>query len=295
MSSNWKNKILNHEVTPPGDVWDSIVQKLDAEEQDKTPDLATKMTEFEVTPPFAAWDAITAELDKEDEIKVIPIASKKNNSRPMYYRMAAAASVILVIASVIWYKNTKVTGTTEPPIAKTTVPANDKDTTAVTPSKNLVAVNDTPVLKPSITIPKNNTGKEQLAAIEPVHPTEYVKGTDVAPLTTNPFDNNKEKLVNGNGEYAVNTDVMNVPDRYVIVTGADGTSKRVSAKLSAYLGYLNNNSPENEEALDKIIREGPLWKSKLKDWSNKLINNDMSPSLSNFMDVIELSKLLSEK
>jgi hypothetical protein len=80
-----------------------------------------------------------------------------------------------------------------------------------------------------------------------------------------------------------------------MITGPNGSRKRVSVKLSAYIGYLNDEPSETEEPLDKIIRESSLWKGKFKAWGNKLIATDLSPGISNFMDVFELSKLLSEK
>jgi hypothetical protein len=292
MPGNWENKILDHEVTPPESVWNSIAQKLDAEEQGTVPAAVKKIKEYEVTPPFAAWDSITTQLDNEEGLKIIVPA---RNRKALYWAVAAA-SVALIIVSVTWYKNTTSKNTL--PVAKTTVPANEKDTiSSISSQKNLIAVNDSAVIKSTIPIPRDNKQREDLAAIEPINQVEtgYVKAAEVTPFTNNPFDNNKEKLANSNGEYAINTDLVNSPDRYVIITGPNGSLKRVSVKLSAYIGYLNDEPSETEEPLDKIIRESSLWKGKFKAWSNKLIDTDLSPGMSNFMDLFELSKLLSEK
>ncbi len=293
MPGNWENKILNYEVTPPESVWSGIAQKLDEEELNTIPPAVKKIKEYEVTPPFAAWDSITAQLDNEEGLKVI---APVRNRRTLYWTIAAAASIILIIISITWYKNNTSKNTL--PVAKTTVQVNEKDTTTSTSvPKNLVAVNDTSVKKSTKAILQNSKEREELAAVEPVNQVEtgYVKATAVAPFANNPFDNNKEKLTNTNGEYAINTDLVNSPDRYVIITGPNGSRKRVSVKLSAYIGYLNDDPSETEEPLDKIIRESSLWKGKFKAWGNKLIATDLSPGMSNFMDVFELSKLLSEK
>lgn len=87
---------------------------------------------------------------------------------------------------------------------------------------------------------------------------------------------------------------MNTPNNYVSFIGPNGQEVKVSSKFSNLLGYMDGKEPESEEYLDKIINESNFWRGKFKTWRNKMINNNVAPSPSNFMDIIELSKLLQE-
>lgn len=295
MSGNWKNKMLNHEQTPPKSVWDSIAKKLDEKENEHVPGFAKKLETFEATPPTGIWAAINNELDKEDQ--PIQITAAKNKSKIIYWRIAAAVAILLVIGTVLFNADKQVHNKKE--LATNTIPVKNESPVVINTSteKNNIPVNDT-VLKNRLpfTIKHQLPAENQAITLDPNSVADnYVKVNDVTTLTKDPFENNAEKLINSDGNYVINTDLINAPNRYVIIAGPDGNSKRVSTKLSAYIGYLDDKTSGGEEAIDAIIREAAIWKNRLKNWSDKLINKPISPTPFNFMDVIELSDLLTEK
>jgi len=71
MSSELKNKILNHQVTPPAGVWDKIAAELDDSLlQHQFPG---KLYDAEVTAPSGVWNKIEASLSDEQT----PIETKR--------------------------------------------------------------------------------------------------------------------------------------------------------------------------------------------------------------------------
>jgi hypothetical protein len=296
MSANWKNKILNYQAEPPKGVWEGIVKKMDEEEQENINPFAEKLQSFEVAPPIAVWAAIEDELNAE-ETPVVLMPDRGKRTRGIYWRMGAAAAIIIIIGSIIWSNKVKDDPSKQSVLAATTTPANttntpiaQPDTTAVATTTHVSTTKNTIILSHKKTTQPGKIGTGQIDIAD-----NFVTNATTASLTKDPFENNNEKLANNNGSYAINTDLINSPDRYVIVAGPDGSSRRVSSKLSTYLSYLNNKTPDSEEAIDVIIRESAIWKDKFKNWSDKMINSPLSPTLSNFMNVIELSNFLSEK
>lgn len=86
-------RLGSYEAVPPAHVWDEIEAALD----DQASPHAALLYNFEQTPPSGAWDKIEEAIVARDE-KVIKLSTKKP-----FIRFAAAAAVILILASAITF------------------------------------------------------------------------------------------------------------------------------------------------------------------------------------------------
>ncbi|GAB2825285.1 hypothetical protein [Ferruginibacter profundus] len=324
MTSNWLNKILNHEVAPPEQAWVNITNELDKQDETISSDLKTKMLAHEATPPvkvlsdifnaldkedaqpsapgyieriknhteqapLAAWSNIIAEMDKE-EAKVIPILPAGKNLRAIYVRMVAAAAVIaiLLLAVLQLTKNTKQGDVN---IAGTNSGNGSKENKTTTP-----VIAGTPKTDPVKTGIANNQPEGstiQQAVNSKIQ--DYVKGNEIVDLAQAPGVDSREKLQNSKGEIPMDIALMNTPNTYFSITGADGQTVKVSSKFSNLIGYLAEGNPDTQENIDVIIEESTRWKKIFAEWRDKMTNNTVAPSFSNFMDIIELSKILEDR
>jgi negative regulator of sigma E activity len=325
MTPNWLNRILGHQVAPPEQAWVNIANELDKEDKHIAEALKTKMLSHETMPPVAtlanifdaldkedaqsaagyieriknhteqapvaAWNNIVTALDKE-KAKVVPIRSSGKNLRAIYIRVAAAAAVIAIVLLAIF------------PLTKKAEPGKENLT-----STNAATEQNTPTNKattPIIAVTKKaapvNTGiannKTKAPSIQqPVYSfiQNYIKGNEVVDLAQNPTGSNTEKLQNSKGEIPMDIALMNTPNTYISITGADGQTVKVSSKFSNLINYLALVNPDTQETIDVIIEESAKWRKTFAEWRDKMTNNTVAPSLSNFMDIIELSKMLEEK
>jgi negative regulator of sigma E activity len=318
MSVNWINKILSHEEAPPQGVWMNIANELDKDEQKNDSNLTTKILAYEVEPPTTAlvnifnaldkeeethnyvarlynhqeeppvlaWENIAAQLNDENTAAVVPFENKKNNIRALYIRIAAAAAVIaIVVTTVLLISKEKPAHINESVAAvipqnqhneipkvdteKTTLPASDSHENMINP------------------VEKKSTVPAEALVID------YIKGNETLSLAPNPTEANKEKLQNSKGETPQDITLMNTPNTYISIAGPDGQTVKVSSKFSNLISYLTG--VDTEENLDVIIKESAKWKATFAAWRDKMTNNVVAPSLGNFMDIIELSKILEEK
>jgi hypothetical protein len=325
MSNNWLTKILSHQATPPEGVWMRITNELDKQKETPAVTLKTKMYNYESTPPSNVLANIFATLDKEDaqapasfteriynyqqeapasawqniindldksEAKIVPLTNNTKNRRAIYFRMAAAASVIAVIATTAWLSSRN----TDNPISNNPIvsvtPEIKQPVTAEVKKENTALPASDPQEKKSTqqTIAQTNVKK---TAPLPVAVPNYVKGNTTNDLADNPATANKEKLQDVNGNTPNDIALMNTPNTYISVTGPDGQSIKVSAKFSKLIGYLTDNS--SVENIDVIISESAKWRKIFSAWREKMTNNSVAPSISNFMDIISLSEVLEEK
>jgi hypothetical protein len=288
---NWSTVIYLAEATPPAGAWNDIAAALDTASKS---DWQTKLYEKEVAPPAGVWAAINTALDATDT-RVITMQPR----RKLYYRLAAAAAVIVAIAgTALWFAGKPSSDNASQTFAKNTVTEKQ-----VTPAKKettetaaLPATETQEKQQPAAVVVKKQTkptGTQTDDKIIP--PLEYVKNNQMGFLPENPVLNNNKKLPGNNGQ--VNTDIalMDAPaNTYISISGPDGQSIRVSSKFTNLIGYLSDG-PVKEERLDIIIRESALWKATFRQWKEKMISNTSAPSLDNFMDIIEMSKMLNEK
>ena len=317
MPNNWLNKILNHQVTPPAGVWMNIANELDKEDENISIDFKTKMLDYEATPPVKVLQNIFNELDKDEkqitptfaqrvynykeeapvdtwkninneldksETKIIHLTNKKKG-KVIYFKMAAAASVIAIFATTIWLSINK-------------KDAGGNKIAVVTPQSKQTTVPNT--ANKTTTLPTADTKEKK--AVEKIQPkninsnvADYLKGNKAEDLAQNPSEASNEKLQNTNGETPMDIALMNTPNTYISITGPDGQTIKVSSKFSNLIGYLTGKNADTQENLDIIIQESAKWKKTFATWRDKMTNNLVAPSLTNFMDIIELSNVLEDK
>lgn len=327
MQNNWLHKILNYKATPPDGVWKDIANKLDAEDNDSS-DIAAKMNAIEAAPPPSAFTAIFNELDKENnneenlssteklyqyaetppsgtwenitaaldknEAVVIPINSKKNNTK-FIYRIAAAASLIaiIIVTALLFIKK----DATEVSSVVVNTPKNNVTKPITETNNNTASLPDTTTdQNTNVTVALNPIRKKNTQdSVIDTYNIDYVKNNTVPDLATKPDAGNKEMLTDNTGKIPMDIGLMNAPNTYVSITGPDGQSVKVSSKFSNLIQYFKGTNPDTVENIDIIISESAKWRSTIAGWKDKMANNAVAPSLGNFMDIIELSKVLENK
>lgn len=291
---DFKTKILSYESDPPHAVLDNIFSALEREEKQLTPAFVNRIYNYKQEAPVNTWKEIIKELDKS-EAKLVPLKSIKKNLKVIYFRMAAAASVIIFIAASVWLSNKKTNNATDQ-TASVTPQSQQKNVQVAEKEKTNLPASDTQEKKmDQRTAVYNNTKKTPEQNNVGIQDPAYVKGNIVTELATDPNIGIKEKLQNINGETPMDIALMNTPNTYISITGPDGQTVKVSSKFSNLIGFLNEKNPDTQENLDIIIKESAKWRTTFTAWRNKMANNSVAPSLANFMDIIELSKVLEEK
>ena len=84
-------------------------------------------------------------------------------------------------------------------------------------------------------------------------------------------------------------DVTNDSSKYITVAGPNGDAVKVSSKLSGLTAYI-----ADDKSVTATTTGDNFWKSKFKSWREKMSQNDIAPSLTNFMDIVALSKIVKE-
>lgn len=326
MSSNWQHKIQQHEATPPQSAWKNIAGMLD-EEKNKSADFVTKLTAFETAPPantqkniFAlldaaehqqfenrlyhyetavpetAWPQIAAELNR-GETKVIPLEPRTRNISSIFLKVAAAIVFIAVLSVTVWLINKPATGKEE--IANVT---SLPKPFAAPPKADAVAsklpATRTPQQQDVSTAAATNSIKTKNSpSVNNITGPAYVENNDVITLAQNPVAFRADKLQNSDGQTPQDITLLNnsTANAYITIAGPDGQSVRVSSKLAALVSYLNDNNAATQENIEIIIKESAKWRATFASWRDRMTNNSIAPSLTNFMDIIELSNVLEEK
>jgi hypothetical protein len=298
--AGWQERIYQYEAVPPAEAWQAVAEMLD--KQAANTEWDARLYNHQVEPPAAVWAYITAQLNT-DIAPVVSISQKPVRNKSIF-RIAAAAIVLLGLAgTALWTMRERFFGessqsvavntnapTAQPPVANTTTPIAGNDNIAQT--NTIAEANTTP---PNNAIAVKNKGKKRPSASRSnttIAPLEYVTHNEMAFLPTDAVFTNTNKLPNERGQTVVEINGMDAPNSsYINISGPDGQSIRVSAKFANLLGYLNDG-PDQEERLDRIIKESAFWKATFRQWREKMTDADAAPSLSNFMGLLEMVKVL---
>ncbi len=322
MNNNWQNKIQQHTATPPEGVWMNIAKILDETELVQKDDFTVKIQQFETvppenalkniftaldrekkfadrllnyeeTPPSAIWPAISNELN--NTAKVI---SLKDNSKTIksFYTKIAAAAILLIIAGAVWLNTNNKKITTSETVAVQPLQQQIKKTQAGTDSTFLLtpeAKQNNSTIATTKSVPAKSLNPSSTVNTI-VNNTDFIANENTTDLAINPSLAPKEKLQNSEGETPMDIALMNTPNSYISISGPDGQMIKVSSKFSNLISYLTEDSGTMEN-LDIIIKESAKWRATFAKWRSKMANNTVAPSVTNFMDIIELSSVLEEK
>ena len=292
---------MNHfQETPPQNIWSEIAARLDDDRQYAT--VAAKLNNFDATPPAQVWNNIAASFQKE-EFKPIPV----RNINTIIYRLAAAAILIGLFAGIWMLVNKNA--------VKVDVVKNKP---AIVPDRSATRTDN----KEDHTItPLNNSNqsKEEIAVADQNGERAVQAGTkNRLPFSTDAFSNNqypalRHAVVDGLLAYQEKPIVISSPpildkdgnvirdmdvlttSNYIVVTGPNGQSTRISSKFASVIRYLNGDNDDHEEYIDKVIKESDTWKKRFQEWRNKISQSSFIPSSANFLDIIEFKELIEEK
>ena len=214
-----QQKINSVEEIVPATAWEQIEQQLNIEQNDAY--IAATLQSTEVAPPATAWSFIEESLE-ESGAKVISI---KKNSIKRFYRMAAAAAVVGILA---WggYRllNTNSTTSTAPiSIAANPVEEKPAATTPETADTNIAVAEESSVATTSRTQIKERI-KQKLAspdALAYVETPDHSLENNVAYQGIHHKQPEKTKETNGFSE-----------SQYFMVLNDNGELVRVSKKIS---------------------------------------------------------------
>lgn len=293
MAENIKHKLYDYEVAPPPQVWGNLRQELD--EVNDLILVSRKLYNFEVDPPEASWQVIAADLNQLNaQLQQAPV--KKINKR--LFTMVAAAAVLGVILLGSMYLVNNISSKSRFSGIQPDSPAD---------SQNKMA-------KPSTVLPQrkpDNSISQQMNAsisdhLSGKHKNKLSKDTDKILRNTiiknvRSFGSELGVIIkptpirNERGYIIQNLNLMNLGrNDYISITGPNGQQTKISAKFLNVLLYMNDDSniEQYEGYFSKTFMESLIWKSRFKEWRNKLIQTSIIPSPDNFMDILAFKDLI---
>lgn len=309
MSPNLQHTLSNLELAPPPEAWKAIASRLDAEFDVQDSGIAQKLSDTALTPPPGSFDAI---MTKMDAVSPAPSGKPARVVSMAYRRVAIVAAAVVLIALSAWYFMSSGSGTT--PAAVPGIAVTDDNNIIPEASASVVP---SPVTQERITqarvIRRSPRMIRQYADVPPGMITQAVyspyenTGTDVpalqhagiddlTPVNTINRPNVPGPLIrDANGDVIIDRNLVVSPDNnYIIVTGPNGEQTRISAKFLDMLESMNAEEVP-DGYFDMIFRENTLWKSRFRQWRNKLLQQStFIPSATNFLDLLELRDMLED-
>lgn len=291
----WKNKLYDHEVPPPDNLWGKISHDLD---NDSFVVFKQKLFHHQQEPPAGIWKNIERIL--HGDTSVIPLI-KRNTFK--VWRVAAAAAVIGIAFFTVNYFLSRQEPIAPPTAKKNTTNAPAPPNAPVQAEKQQSVPGKQPVIA-SAFVPGKMNAKSTTSHLQAGNIYSDGGSVDIPSLSTIANDESamtdrlelsstsNRRLRNLQGEIKEDVSLLDLPNSYFLMTGPNGQAVRVSSKFRNTIQYLNGSG--NEELLDVILRESHYWKNIFKEWKEKVSNSSFVPSSQNFMDITELMKLLQQ-
>lgn len=293
MSEDLKYKLYDYEVAPPPEVCDSL--RLELIEINELLLVSQKLYDFEVNPPDTSWQVIVADLNQVSaQPHQAPV--KKLNKRVI--TMVAAAAVLGVILLGSLYLVNNISSKSRFSGIQPDSPGNNQNKTS----------------KPLTVLPQskrdNSISQQMNASISDniINKQKNKLSKDTDKILRNTIIKNvrsfgselgiiiKPKPIRNERGYIIqNLNLMNLGGNdYISITGPNGQQTKISAKFLNVLLYMNDDSniEQFEGYFSKTFMESLIWKSRFKEWRNKLIQTSIIPSPDNFMDILAFKDLI---
>lgn len=285
MQQHLQNKLLQHEVLPPADMWNTIARRLDDEFVATDAGLAEKLSVAEIMPPAGTWDSIVAVLDAN----TFP---KKTRTIPLVFRRIAVAAVaigIIAIAAMLLLNNES--STTRQPnnlaVAVPPAPSNLQPATQQPVSSSPQINSDAPDRRLIAAVAPRRTVAQKRFTNRVSN--EYPTVQKIA--TTQPVEVDAPPIRDASGNIVMDYSLIKHPNEpYITVTSPNGLQTKISSKFLTCLSYLYSSSSSY------MNYEEQQWKTKFSEWRNKLIEEPaFVPAANNFFDIFELKELIEEQ
>jgi len=290
---NWEQKIYNHEVQPPEQAWENILQSLNNDSSS----LRNKMLTATAEPPVEAWDRIRNALYGAEQ--KIPTPVRSIFSRPVF-RVAAAAAVL---GFITWtgYQLFFRSGS-KPAFEPATLSgdASGSGPSASTSAQNPAMLNlQTPLRAGALAMAGFATrpGKKPAGSSNPLASTasydENQKHWDYQSQENEPMVGDIDVT-----KASFPIDLAGLQrqgnEDYFTITGPNGEPLQISSKFRDVIHMLNPDSSD-EEIAEKLFSGDESWREKFNAWKEKLSRSAYSPETGNFLDIGELIRLLNDE
>jgi hypothetical protein len=267
-----RDKMYNHEVTPPNHCWENI--SIDLDDAAMNHEFPSNLYNMEVTPPITAWEKLNAAFNPNTDPIVKPFSTK---GFPIL-KYAAAAIVVGIIAFTILklVVNNNNNSDNANPVAET------KDTSK---SRNNLSAE----AKDVVTSPNDVAKDEQLAEQNKNLATSLDPHLKKIDKKVNPHSGvYKTKETFGpetelsRSIYAYEDHVPDIAERYVMLMTPDGHFIRMAKRWSELLCCVSGEEQDAD------------CKDQLKKWQQKIATSALAPSPANFLDILGLVNSLQE-
>jgi hypothetical protein len=260
-----------------------------------------RLYDIETPAPVGMWDAISARLDAEDASKSIApvyVIPKRTN----WLKIALAASFIGFVAmTALWF-------------TKSNGKIIEKEGETITKTNTIV-------LKDTVYLPNTNGAKNTIDQVIVQNnsntntPSKQIISTKEPVIKDNIITTKKDILLKKDNELVTNGTIKNnneielpqviikdqngnpIKDINVIKSTDQNSMTGPDNKGDKSIGNVINKislKTDNEE-IDSIINNSMYWKKQITEWRKILIKSGYAPSSVNYLDILELKKLIDQK
>ncbi|GEM_PF-606252 len=282
LSDKFPARLYEASTPPPPSAWEAIREKLEESSPSRYP---RTLYNIEAAPPAGAWAAIRASLDEEvtQRKKAIPI-----------WRYAAAA-VVLVMAALGTMRILNTPGPSSPVDQPVAMQAADSpriitgpghtNTPARTENEQDLAAREDAALEQSKLTYASLDASDRIRMKRVSE--EYFDGpADPIVLTaefnpTHAYEDLVCEDINTPG-FAIASSPTDISGRYAMLMTPDGHLVRISKKLGEFVCCVSGEE-QDENCVDQM-----------KKWRQKLADSPVTPSPGNFLDIVDMLKVLKE-
>jgi hypothetical protein len=293
MSSKLQHILLNLEIAPPQENWQTITARLEEEYDPHETVIGETLTNWEATPPPNAWDTILTGLRPP---VIFP-----------FRKVAVAAAVTTLLAVAAWYFFT--TGTTP----KNTIVQEEKPVPAT--NEQPAVTNTVPIVPPVVA--SNNLPERISTKRISRPPTQNLYTSLSIPDNDNYLfaSSGTIRRAGLNNNHSINPNMAAPPIRdaqgrvildeslitsadnnYIVVTAPNGEQTRISSRFLQMVSSMNADiKPSDYFDYFFLGENNNAWKIKFSAWRNKILQQaSFIPTATNFLDILEMKDLLQE-
>jgi len=270
MSEDWKNRVYEFEVNPPGRTWEKITAALNESHLDDQ--FPAILHEMEVKPPASAWKNIAASLGTSSPL------TKYRRLTPVL-RYAAAAAVIILIAwgGLQFFKSGNKNNIDLPMVrteTPTTTPRDNSNTSVQQLEEELhndQALEESKQTVASLDLTSRNRSRLNSYAYYTRPVNSEMETVEASPESTY-RDLTYSELPEGTVfQFQPNNNLAN---RYIMLMTPEGNIIRMSKKLGDLVCCVSGEEQDDD------------CKSQLHKWRSKIASS--ASHAGNFMDILNL-------